>query len=198
MIRRSALLVTCVVLVAAVPANAFDLNLAVGADFGGDFDLGDVSLSSDTGYTLGLEIAFEVPFIELGAGLEYGFRAAQAVPTSTPATTRSTRSVGSSSGRSTLQAASDTPNMSVSTIFDGDFGGGGTWGLGGGVELFGKLKAELLLQQHQHRPQVHQLDDPTALHVLEGFACPTLVFEPPRHQVHQVRTEDFLGFRCSH
>ncbi len=34
--------------------------------------------------------------------------------------------------------------MSVSTILEGDFGGGETWGLGGGVELFGKLKAELL------------------------------------------------------
>ena len=59
--------------------DAFDVNLAVGADFSGDFDLGNVSLSSDTGYTLGLEIAFKVPIIELGAGLEYGFsRAASA------------------------------------------------------------------------------------------------------------------------
>jgi len=33
-----------VVLVAAAPAGAFDINLAVGADFGGDFDLGGVSL----------------------------------------------------------------------------------------------------------------------------------------------------------
>ena len=34
--------------------------------------------------------------------------------------------------------------MSVSTILDGDSGTGGSWGLGGGIELFGKLKAELL------------------------------------------------------
>jgi len=73
MIRRTALLVACVVLVVAVPADAFDLNLAVGVDFGGDFDFGGISLSSSTGYNLGLEMAFEVPFIELGAGLEYGF-----------------------------------------------------------------------------------------------------------------------------
>ena len=35
-------------------------------------------------------------------------------------------------------------NMSVSSILEGDFGGGGSWGLGGGIELFGKLKVEVL------------------------------------------------------
>ena len=36
MIRRTALVFACVVLMAAVSADAFDLNLAVGADFGGE------------------------------------------------------------------------------------------------------------------------------------------------------------------
>ena len=144
MIRRTVLLMTCVVLIAVVPANASDLNLAIGADFGGDFDLGDVSLSSNTGYNLGLEIAFDVPFIELGAGLEYGF-------------SRSASTADLDAGYYQIYAIGrfffgpvyiagrfGYADMSVSTILDGDFGGGSTWGLGGGVELFGKLKAELL------------------------------------------------------
>jgi len=134
MIRRTALLVICVVLVAAVPAGAFDLNLAVGADFGGDFDLGGISLSSSTGYNLGLEIAFEVPFIELGAGLEYGF-------------SRGANIVDFDASYYQIYAIGRFffgPVYSVSTILDGDFGGGGSWGLGGGVEFFGKLKTELL------------------------------------------------------
>ena len=60
MIRRTALLMTCLVLVAVAPAEAFDLNLALGVDFEGDFDLGNISLSSNTGYNLGLEIAFDI------------------------------------------------------------------------------------------------------------------------------------------
>ena len=144
MIRRTALLVTCVFLLAAAPADAFDLNLAVGADFGGDFDLGGVSLSSNTGYNLGLEIAFEVPFIELGAGLEYGFsRGADIVDLD--ASYYQIYSIGRFFfGPVYIAGRFGYANMSVSTILDGDSGTGGSWGLGGGIELFGKLKAELL------------------------------------------------------
>jgi hypothetical protein len=144
MIRRTALLVSCVVLVVAVPAEAFDLNLAVGADFGGDFDLGGVSLSSNTGYNLGFEIAFEVPFIELGAGLEYGFsRGANIVDLD--ASYYQIYAIGRFFfGPVYIAGRFGYANMSVSTILDGDFGGGGSWGLGGGIEFFGKLKTELL------------------------------------------------------
>jgi hypothetical protein len=144
MIRRTALLVVCVFFLVAVPADAFDLNLAVGADFGGDFDLGDISVSSNTGYNLGLEIAFKVPIIELGAGLEYGFsRGANAVDLD--ASYYQIYGIGRFFfGPVYIAGRFGYANMSVSTILEGDFGAGGSWGLGGGVELFGKLKTELL------------------------------------------------------
>jgi hypothetical protein len=144
MIRRTALLVVCVFFLVAVPADAFDLNLAVGADFGGDFDLGDISVSSNTGYNLGLEIAFKVPIIELGAGLEYGFsRGANAVDLD--ASYYQIYGIGRFFfGPVYIAGRFGYANMSVSTIHEGDFGAGGSWGLGGGVELFGKLKTELL------------------------------------------------------
>ncbi len=108
MIRRTILLMTCVVFIAAVPAEAFDINLAVGADFGGDFDLGEVSLSSNTGYNLGLEIAFDIPIIELGAGLEYGFSRSASIA-DLDASYYQIYAIGvSSSGRSTSQVGSVT------------------------------------------------------------------------------------------
>lgn len=144
MIRRTALLVTCVVLVAAVPANAFDLNLAVGVDFEGDFDLGGVSLSSNAGYNLGLEIAVDVPIIELGAGLEYGFSRSASIA-DIDASYYQIYAIGRFFfGPVYIAGRFGYANMSVSTILEGDFGGGSSWGLGGGVEFFGKLKTELL------------------------------------------------------
>ena len=144
MIRRTALLVVCVVFVTATPMSAFDLNLAIGADFGGDFDLGNVSLSSNTGYNLGLEIAFKVPFIELGAGLEYGF-SREASAADLKASYYQIYAIGRFFfGPVYIAGRFGYADMSVSTILEGDFGAGGSWGLGGGVELFGKLKTELL------------------------------------------------------
>jgi hypothetical protein len=141
-----ACIVVCAISLAAVamPAVAFDLNLAVGADFGGDFDIGDISFSSSTGYTLGLEIAFEVPLIEIGAGFEYGFsRGASAVDLD--ARYSQLYAVGRFYfGPAYLAGRFGYADMAVATILEGDFGGGGSWALGGGVELFGKLKAELL------------------------------------------------------
>jgi len=144
MIRHIVLLVTFLVLVAALPADAFDLNLAVGADFGGDFDLGGVSLSSNTGYNLGLEIAFDIPMIELGAGLEYGFSRSASIA-DLDASYYQIYAIGRFFfGPVYIAGRFGYANMSVSTILEGDSGGGGSWGLGGGVEFFGKLKAELL------------------------------------------------------
>ena len=142
--RRAVLLMACAVIAVATPADAFDLNLAVGADFGGDFDIGNVSFSSNTGYSLGLEVAFDVPLIELGAGLEYGFsRAANAV--NLDASYYQIYAIGRLFfGPAYVAGRFGYAGMSVSTILEGDFGGGGSWGFGGGVEFFGKLKAELL------------------------------------------------------
>jgi len=144
MLRRVVPTILAVLLVSAAPAVAFDVNLAVGADFGGDFSLGDVSLSSNTGYNLGLEIAFKVPLIELGAGLEYGFSRESSVG-DLKASYYQIYAIGRFFlGPAYIAGRFGYANMSVSTILDGDFGAGGSWGLGGGVELFGKLKVELL------------------------------------------------------
>ena len=124
MIRRTTLVVVCAILVVAMPARAFDLNLAVGADFGGDFDIGDISFSSNTGYTLGLEIAFEVPFIELGAGLEYGFSRDASVA-DLEASYYQLYAIGRFFfGPVYIAGRFGYADMSVSTILEGDFGGG--------------------------------------------------------------------------
>ena len=144
MTRRFALVAVFVVGLAAAPASAFDLNLAVGADFAGDFDFGDISLSADNGYTLGLEMAFKIPFIEAGVGLEYGFsRGASAVDFD--ASYYQIYGIGRFFfGPIYIAGRLGYSDVSVSSVLEGDFGGGGTWALGGGVELFGKLKFELL------------------------------------------------------
>jgi hypothetical protein len=142
--RRITWVFACVAIVVAVPAEGFDLNLAVGADFGGDFDFGDISLSSNTGYNLGLELAFEVPLIEFGIGLEYGF-SRDASAYDLDASYYQVYGIGRFFfGPLYVAGRIGYAEMSVSTILEGDFGGGSSWGLGGGIELFGKLKAELL------------------------------------------------------
>ncbi len=144
MTRRIVFTAILVVASAALPASAFDLNLAAGIDFAGDFDLGDVSLSADNGYSLGLELAFKIPFIEAGVGLEYGFsRGAEAADFD--ASYYQIYGIGRFFfGPAYVAARLGYVDMSVSSILEGDFGGGGTWAVGGGVELFEKLKFELL------------------------------------------------------
>lgn len=68
-----ALVATAVLLAATAPASAmgFDLGIAGGVQFGGSID--SIGLDTDNGYTLGLELLFEVPVVELGVGYEYGF-----------------------------------------------------------------------------------------------------------------------------
>ena len=127
----------------AAPAAAFDINLAVGADFGGDFDAGNISVSSDTGYTLGLEIAFKVPIIEVGVGLEYGF-SRDASDFDFDASYYQLYGIGRFFiGPAYIAGRFGYADVSFSEAIDGSTDGG-SWGLGGGVELFGKLKAELL------------------------------------------------------
>jgi len=62
-----------VILACAGPASAlgFDLGLAAGAQLNGS--IGELDLDTDAGFTLGLELMFEVPIVELGIGYEYGF-----------------------------------------------------------------------------------------------------------------------------
>lgn len=142
--RRLAFIVVC--LLAAAPAAAFDLNLAVGADFGGDFDLGSLKLSADTGYNLGLELAFKIPLVEAGVGLEYGFsRAAKA----TDLDLDYYQIYGIARlffGPLYVAGRLGYSDVSFSEVLEGDIGGG-SWALGGGVELLEKLKVELLFNQ---------------------------------------------------
>lgn len=127
----------------AAPAAAFDLNLAVGADFGGDFDAGNISVSADTGYTLGLEMAFKVPIIEVGVGLEYGF-SRDASDFDFDASYYQLYGIGRFFiGPAYIAGRFGYADVSFSEAIDGNTDGG-SWGLGGGIELFGKLKAELL------------------------------------------------------
>ncbi len=145
MFQRIALIV-CIVALAVAPAAAFDLNLAIGADFAGDFDAGNISFSSDTGYTLGLELAFKIPLIEAGVGLEYGFsRAAEAVDVD--ASYYQLYAIGRFFlGPAYIAGRFGYSDLSFSEAVDGT-SDGGSWGLGGGVELFGKLKIELLFSK---------------------------------------------------
>jgi hypothetical protein len=136
--------VFCLLALSVAPVAAFDLNLAVGADFAGDFDLGDISVGADTGFTLGLEIALKIPVIELGAGLEYGF-SRTASSFDLDASYYQIYGIGRLFfGPAYIAGRVGYSDVSVSTILEGDFGGGSTWALGGGVELFQKLKVELL------------------------------------------------------
>jgi len=133
----------CLVVLAAAPVAAFDLNLAVGVDFAGDFDAGNISFSADTGYTLGFELAFKIPLIEAGVGLEYGFsRGAEAVDID--ASYYQLYAIGRLFiGPAYIAGRFGYSDVSFSQAVDRT-SDGGAWGLGGGVELFGKLKIELL------------------------------------------------------
>ena len=144
MLRRAVPALCVMLFLSVAPSAAFDINLAVGAEFGGDFSRGDVSLSSNTGYNLGLEIAVKIPIIEIGAGLEYGFSREASVG-DLKASYYQIYGIGRFFlGPAYIAGRFGYANMSVSSILEGDFGGGGSWGLGGGIELFGKLKVELL------------------------------------------------------
>lgn len=133
----------CLFVIAAGPVAAFDLNLAVGADFSGDFDAGNLSVSADTGYTLGLELAFTIPLFEVGVGLEYGFsRSAKSFDVD--ASYYQLYGIGRFFiGPAYIAGRFGYSDVSFSEVFEGSTSGG-SWGLGGGVELFGKVKAELL------------------------------------------------------
>jgi hypothetical protein len=146
MLRRHALIAVCLLGVVTAPAAAFDLNLAVGADFAGDLDVGNIKLSADTGYSLGLELAFKIPLIEAGIGLEYGFsRGAKA--TDLDVDYYQLYGIGRLFfGPAYVAARLGYSDVSFSEVLDGNTGGG-SWGVGGGVEFLEKVKVELLFNQ---------------------------------------------------
>ncbi len=67
----SALILILCAAVAPAGAVGFDLGIAVGAQFNGD--ISDLDLDTDDGFSLGLELMFEIPIVKLGVGYEYGF-----------------------------------------------------------------------------------------------------------------------------
>ncbi len=146
MLRRLALV--AVLAAAAIPAAAFDLdlNLAVGLDLGGSFDLGAVDLDSGSGYTLGLEVVLDIPLIELGAGLEY---ASGRSPENADGDLSwySVYAVGRLHvlGPVYLAARYGWTDASLDRVLEGDAGSGSTWGVGAGVGLLGTIQVEALL-----------------------------------------------------
>jgi hypothetical protein len=57
--------------VVASAAFLFLLGIAGGFQFQGN--ISDFDLDMDSGFTLGLELMFEIPIVKLGVGYEYGF-----------------------------------------------------------------------------------------------------------------------------
>jgi hypothetical protein len=143
---RIVIVILCLAGLAAAPAAAFDLNLAIGADFAGELDIDEVSFDADTGYSLGLELAFKIPFIEAGVGIEYGFaRDAEAVDLD--ADYYHLYGIGRLFfGPFYVAGRLGYADVSFSEAVEGDTGGR-SWGFGGGVEFFDKLKIELLFNK---------------------------------------------------
>jgi len=73
--RLKLVIVSTVFLMFLVIPNAgavgIDFNLALGAQFEGS--ISDVDFDTDEGFSLGLELMFDLPLIDVGVGYEYGF-----------------------------------------------------------------------------------------------------------------------------
>ena len=72
--RRFVILSAFLLVLATAPSAAalgFDLGIAAGAEFAGE--VSNFDLDTDGGFSLGLELMFEVPVVKLGVGYEYGF-----------------------------------------------------------------------------------------------------------------------------
>jgi len=147
MVRRLWIAIPIIVIMAwtAPAAAVIDVNAVGSIDFGGSLDLDALSGSTNPGFTLGLEIMFDVPVVELGAGLEYGFP----------------RAVGGGGnvdywnlygivrffifGKVYLVGRLGYNSSSANDFLEGDFSDNGTtWSVGAGLGILKNLKAELL------------------------------------------------------
>jgi hypothetical protein len=144
--RPAALLVLIALMAVASPAAAgIDLNVAAGVDFLGEFDLDAVKTDADPGFTLGLELMFDVPVFELGVGLEYGFPRGGDIGELDVAyyqlygLARLTII-----GRLYLVARLGYYDVSVDNLEEGKLNGDGAISAGAGLGLLEKLKVELL------------------------------------------------------
>lgn len=144
--RRNLVVVALVVVfvMAAMPAVAFDFNISAGMDFAGDFS--DFDFGTETGYTLGLEVCFDVPIVEVGGGIEYGApRDADVGDFDVDYTYLYAVGRLGLIGPLYLGARVGYSDVSVGSLVDGDVKGGATWSVGFGAEFFEKLKVEALL-----------------------------------------------------
>jgi len=144
--RRSLVVLglVAVFVIAAAPAGAFDFNVSAGMDFAGDFD--NFDFGTETGYSLGIEVCFDIPIVEVGVGLEYGF------PRDTDLGNVDIDytylyAVGRLGFIGPLYFAARVgySDISVSGLIGDEADGGETWSVGIGAEFFDKLKVEALL-----------------------------------------------------
>jgi hypothetical protein len=145
--RRLLFVPLCIVLLAtASTASAdVDFNVAAGLDVAGSFDFDDISMDADPGFTLGLELMFDVPIVEVGVGLEYGF------PRDTDlgdvkAEFKHLYGIARLYflGRLYLLARLGYQDVSFDDFPDLDDDSGGVWGAGLGLGVLKKLKVELI------------------------------------------------------
>lgn len=138
-----------VMLAIATPASAvgIDLNVAIGADFGGEFST-DISEDSATGYTLGLELMFDIPIVEVGVGAEYGFERS-VEGTDADVSYVNVYAVGRLNFIGPLYAVarlgySDMSADIADAIGDVSIDGSGSWSVGLGLKFFDRVRIEAL------------------------------------------------------
>jgi len=138
-----------VILAVASPSSAVDLglNVVVGTDFAGDFST-DVSEDSATGYTLGLELMFEIPVVDLGIGAEYGFERS-VKGTDADVSYANVYAVGRLNFIGPLYAVArfGYSDMSADALGDLSIDGGTSWSAGLGLKFFDRLRIEALFNR---------------------------------------------------
>jgi hypothetical protein len=148
--RRLALVLVAVTLASVAPTAAaldLDLNLSAGLDFSGTFDVGAVSEDAQTGYSLGLELMFDVPFVEVGIGAEYGFDRSSRIDNVDVSYTF-VYAVGRINFIGPAYAVARYGYSDLSAkLADASLDGGASWSAGLGLKFFGKLRTEVLLNQ---------------------------------------------------
>jgi hypothetical protein len=138
------LLALALLFVPPATAGGLDFNVTGGLDIAGSFDLDVLSSNADPGFTLGLEVMFDVPVVELGAGVEYGFSRDSGIA-GADATYWHVYGIGRLFvfSRFYLAARLGYYDLSVDDIISGNVGSDYALGLGAGVGILRNLKAEL-------------------------------------------------------
>jgi len=128
---------------AAAPAVASDLNITAGLDFGGSFS-GEANVDTASGYSLGVELNLELPLLDAGVGLEYGFDRSTEYSdiSSDEVNYKHVYAYGRVDIVGPFYLTARLGYSDLSGLLDQK--GGGTWSAGAGVSLFEKFRLELL------------------------------------------------------